>query len=748
MTRHTKLRRTAPCLVAAALLVAFTVPIADAQTPRSRDMAELMPQDTLLYLGWADLISEDEWRMQSQMMRSILRFAAKQAPDDSEFEMIEKLFRVAEPLARAPGGIGLFEIGMSETGPDVQIGGVIDAGAKSAELLALVEELIAAAEEELSTTDVAVKGASLKQLTIPGMPLELLWGVHENRFLICLGKAAAEKMIDRINGQGSSLADNEDLQFHRNKTKIDPASLKFCLYADVRQLIAKGKALATAMMGPPPPMVDTLLAELGIDSIRSTSIHADAPSGVQRLNLFARVDGPWRGLLKLWEQEPVTDDDLKMVPRDAYWMDVVNFDLGAFYKELIRVVTAVEPSAAEMIEGVIGQGAAMLGISITEELLPALGDTWTFFDAPAHGAMLGTGTVAIVETRNPEVIHKLIDSIQQMAAPMLTAFDVSLVRNETKVGKHTLHYITVGGLPVPVAPAWAVVGDRCIFGLYPQCVRAALKQVDPATRTASILDRPEFAKAKTTLLENVMAVSFVDTKYFASWGYAFNLPIHTAMMSMGADAETPSDLSLIPTLAETLASLNNLIGTSSRDDDGILYSIIGSGSSPLLVVGAVAATTAVMLPSLSRARHLAKRAVSEANLRGIGQACLIYANDNGGRFPPSFEQLIELGIASRKQLQSPSDPTAQLRALGYTGDNEPSDAPVTGSYIYLAGQTTDSDARNILAYERIYDDDGTLVLFVDGHAEFIKPLETFKKALLDTYTRLGRQDEIPPELQP
>ncbi len=97
---------------------------------------------------------------------------------------------------------------------------------------------------------------------------------------------------------------------------------------------------------------------------------------------------------------------------------------------------------------------------------------------------------------------------------------------------------------------------------------------------------------------------------------------------------------------------------------------------------------------------------------------------------------------------SPLDPSARLRELGYIGDDEPSDAPVTGSYVYLAGQTTASDARNILAYERIYDDEGTVVLFVDDHVEFMKPIEMFKKALLETYIRLGREDEMPPELRP
>ncbi|MCH8005308.1 MAG: hypothetical protein IH888_03650, partial [Planctomycetes bacterium] len=99
-------------------------------------------------------------------------------------------------------------------------------------------------------------------------------------------------------------------------------------------------------------------------------------------------------------------------------------------------------------------------------------------------------------------------------------------------------------------------------------------------------------------------------------------------------------------------------------------------------------------------------------------------------------------------LTAPRDPSAQLRELGYVGGDKAGSAPIAVSYVYLAGQTTGSDAGNSVAYERIYDDEGTVVLFVDGHVEFMKPIETFKKALLDTYIRLGREDEMPPELHP
>ncbi len=53
----------------------------------------------------------------------------------------------------------------------------------------------------------------------------------------------------------------------------------------------------------------------------------------------------------------------------------------------------------------------------------------------------------------------------------------------------------------------------------------------------------------------------------------------------------------------------------------------------LVVVAIIALLISILLPSLSRAREMSKRAVGAANLRGIGQAMYIYANDNYEQFP-------------------------------------------------------------------------------------------------------------------
>ncbi|MCK4343482.1 MAG: prepilin-type N-terminal cleavage/methylation domain-containing protein [Phycisphaerae bacterium] len=53
----------------------------------------------------------------------------------------------------------------------------------------------------------------------------------------------------------------------------------------------------------------------------------------------------------------------------------------------------------------------------------------------------------------------------------------------------------------------------------------------------------------------------------------------------------------------------------------------------LVVVAIIALLISILLPSLSRAREITKRAVCASNVRGIGQGMKVYANDNSDWYP-------------------------------------------------------------------------------------------------------------------
>ncbi len=113
---------------------------------------------------------------------------------------------------------------------------------------------------------------------------------------------------------------------------------------------------------------------------------------------------------------------------------------------------------------------------------------------------------------------------------------------------------------------------------------------------------------------------------------------------------------------------------------------------------------------------------SVAHLKGIGKACLIYANDYDGKFPPNLQELIEKCDLTPKHLESP------LKPQGFGGP----------SYIYVEGQNAEMDPGNILVYENpAFCTDRINVLFLDAHTAMMKQAE-FLQELQATYKRLGR----------
>lgn len=159
------------------------------------------------------------------------------------------------------------------------------------------------------------------------------------------------------------------------------------------------------------------------------------------------------------------------------------------------------------------------------------------------------------------------------------------------------------------------------------------------------------------------------------------------------------------------------------DDTGIRSRYQGSGAeiSATSIAGA-AMGVAILMPAVSKAKMTAQNVLAANDLKQIGLACIMYADDNKDQFPPNLEAAKKY-LGTDKVLESPRKPK------DFNGP----------SYIYITGQTTKSPIGNILAYEAPEcSRDGKInVLFLDGHVE-IMPLADFHKKLDETNANLGR----------
>ena len=211
---------------------------------------------------------------------------------------------------------------------------------------------------------------------------------------------------------------------------------------------------------------------------------------------------------------------------------------------------------------------------------------------------------------------------------------------------------------MPVAPAWAFVGKQWVFGLAPQTVAAALTQIDPATRKQSLLDNADYKAARAQLPKELTAVHYADARNSYKTFYPLMLLAKTAAASASAGSAQPFDLGAVPTFSEKLNGLHSMVAGTSLDSDGIVTTCVGVSPGAFLLAGnldagTIGLMTAVLMPSLSRAREMAKRTVCAANARGFGVGCQIYANDNKEKFPPDPKALVDLGMCTPQMLICP-----------------------------------------------------------------------------------------------
>ncbi len=200
-----------------------------------------------------------------------------------------------------------------------------------------------------------------------------------------------------------------------------------------------------------------------------------------------------------------------------------------------------------------------------------------------------------------------------------------------------------------------------------------------------------------------------------------------------------ADLGSLPAIALYLASASAALGfgiaaraVSSADDGEVRRATM-----PTMLAGcvalALAASIAALLPQTGRARESANRVKCRSNLKQIGLALLLYADDHGGDYPPSLDVLLlHIDITAEVfTCASSSEEKATGATTQQVAQNLVANPAKHCSYVYLPSPSKlgAGPPDRIIAYEPLTNhrdvdhsvsDDGMNVLRENGIAEFLE----------------------------
>ena len=130
-----------------------------------------------------------------------------------------------------------------------------------------------------------------------------------------------------------------------------------------------------------------------------------------------------------------------------------------------------------------------------------------------------------------------------------------------------------------------------------------------------------------------------------------------------------------------------------------------------------------MREPLMRGRMAALRVQSASNIRQLLQGCLLYANDNKGKYPANLQELEKSMLAYMPE-------PAQIKQI-LTNPARPEQKP---AYVYIApAQGFKAGPDVVVIYESHKDfGDGVNVGFADGHVEFVAQKQRFDQILAKT----------------
>jgi prepilin-type processing-associated H-X9-DG protein len=519
----------------------------------------------------------------------------------------------------------------------------------------------------------------LAVVRIPGpMPIQMTFALRNGFVRASTNRALVDAWlnppVDTGGDKPKMFLDTTDYQ----RIAPDPArSLDLLVYVNTRTLMPLAK------MGLPHDI--DVYSILGLGQFEAAALTASWSKGQYAADLTVCLAGEPSGILRLLQGSGQPVQVARVFPADTVVMLGGTFPSGAVCAEQLNaLLELIDPEIVEEYEQERADFVRDFGFDLQADFLGNFVGEWA------------VGVRAAENLPDPVLAVRVADPIafsNHMAA-LASAFDL---RFDTSThGSVTVYQPHSTRLQL----AYGVVGDYLVIGANPTSVG---RTADAWNGKQSLQTAPTYAAVLPGLAHGPSFFGYVDASQLMA------LAIQAGELHAGSD--TGIDEPLMQNL-ERLAQADACAAGTVALTAGRLRASLNVPGSDQAAAWAGEAFWQSIGASLTRAREVAKRAVSAANLRGVVTSALVYANEHKGVWPASLADLLQQGAISIEMLRSPYDGTGP-RTIA-TADRE-------AYVIYRKNIPANVSPQEVVAGEReIRNGEGANFAYADGHVEFVR----------------------------
>jgi len=712
--------------IAFVLAAGLTAPAAETQTR----LEQVLPEDTLALISLTDL-QASAGRFQETAMGRIWG-----EPEVQEFfaPIIEKI-RTQLGQARAGGAQG---------GPQALAAGLLDVVPGQIAIAALppqpgqqppvpgVVVLVEAHEGIEQIQAILSLGVGVLQTKAglaPGAPfthqgvevnvlanpmVSVCHAIDGQRLIVTTAPAAMKQVLDGLRTpSAASLAKGPVLATLSKKLG---ATREGVLLINVEGLLKHYEPLLMAMA---PPQALQVIDALGVKEIRSLAIGMAFDGLGVREVVCIRAPEERRGITALLDMPVGPKELLKKVPADAIFCSATKLDFATQYSTLMGLIRDVQPDAYDEVMTQLGAVEQQLGFSIKDDVVDALGDEAVlYYRFPTELAILAKTAksdalrkvldigLTAAAAASPPRWRREQDGVEALSVEVLSFMD------------HEIHYAPIQADATVLWPAYTIVNDVCVVALAPQTVKSVIARLE-STGGGSIVHVAKYKEATGKVSPEHVSIEFVDATAALEAVYS----VGSIAFQWGSDTrnmrkmrqDTGVDWGKLPSKEAIARHLFPWISCYTVDADGFWiesYAPTFGGSS----FASAGLMSGMLLPAITRARSRAQQAASTSNMKQIGLAMHMYANDHDEHLPPrdQFVKSLEPYVGDNK------------RVFYHPRNKQPALGQFPGNIDYTFSKTLPTKLADIqnpsktpVAWEkRSYDRRGArCVLFADGHVE-------------------------------